>query len=167
MPFATDTSWPAGLTNIFDIARSGHGSFENRYYGPYNTMLFYYTVDFIVYLIVYRDQRPVFLVEIKDDAHILVPTKRKAADAQMRERYDELLHACPIPMLYGLSVLGTKMRVYCGNLADQTVAPSFVDTDPRYVLPNDYLGGEWSVDIMSQAGFSEMKRMINYIKSQA
>jgi hypothetical protein len=70
-------------------------------------------------------------------------------------------------MLYGLSVLGTKMRVYCGNLADQTVAPPFVDTDPRYVLPNDYLGGEWSVDIMSQAGFSEMKRMINYIKSQA
>ncbi|KAJ7498403.1 hypothetical protein B0H11DRAFT_819458, partial [Mycena galericulata] len=125
------------------------------------------TVDFIVYLIVFRDQRPVFLVEIKDDAHILVPTKRKAADAQMRERYDVLLHACPIPMLYGLSVLGTKMRVYCGNLADQTVAPSFVDTDPGHVLPNDYLGGEWSVDIMSQAGFSEMKRLINYIKSQA
>ncbi|KAF7371688.1 hypothetical protein MVEN_00025100 [Mycena venus] len=116
MSFDTDASWPVGLLRIFkfDIARTSHGSFENRYYGAYTKMLMYCfgegfdfvvapqapptdksrdTVDFTVYLIVFdvAQQRPVFLIEVKDDAHNLIPIKRKAADKQMREHYDELL----------------------------------------------------------------------------
>ncbi|KAJ7786882.1 hypothetical protein B0H14DRAFT_2956313 [Mycena olivaceomarginata] len=124
MLLTTDASWPVGLLRIFDIARTSHGSFENRYYGAYTKLLTYCfgegfdfvvapqapptdksreMVDFTVYLIV----APVFLIEVKDNGHNLIPTKRKAADEQMHGRYDELLCDCPIPLLYGLSVLGT------------------------------------------------------------
>ncbi|KAK7015230.1 hypothetical protein R3P38DRAFT_3400414 [Favolaschia claudopus] len=177
------------IVKIFDIARTSHGSFENRYYGAYTKLLTYCfgegfdfvvapqappnsqsreTVDFIVYFIVFdaAQQRPVFLIEVKDDEHNTIPTKRNAADEQMRGRYDELLRGCPIPLLYGLSVLGTCMRVYCGNKVHKTVMPSFVETDPRFVLPDDYLEGEWSVDILSPPGFSEMKRIVTFIKDE-
>ncbi|KAJ7022904.1 hypothetical protein C8F04DRAFT_1136463 [Mycena alexandri] len=190
MSFDTDASWPVGLLRIFDIARTSHGSFENRYYGAYTKMLTYCfgegfdfvvapqapptdksrdTVDFIVYFIVFdvAQQRPVFLVEVKDDAHNLIPTKRKAADEQMRERYDELLRDCPIPLLYGLSVLGTGMRVYCGNKARKAVTPPFVETNRHFVLPDDYLQDEWSVDILSPGGFSKMKQIVAYIKDES
>ncbi|KAJ7753727.1 hypothetical protein B0H16DRAFT_1316745 [Mycena metata] len=187
MPFATDTSWPVGLLRIFDIAGSARGSFENRYYGAYTKLLthcfghdFDFVVapqappddshdNFIVYLIVFDvpQQRPVFFLEVKDDGHNLIPAKREAADAQMRGRYNKLLHDCPIPLLYGLSVLGTGMRVYCGDKARRTVTPSFVETDWHFVLPAEYLQDQWSLDILSPGGFSEMKRIVAYIKGES
>ncbi|KAF8882865.1 hypothetical protein BD779DRAFT_1749785 [Infundibulicybe gibba] len=45
MPFLSDTTWPTGLLEIFDICsqelESRHGDFENRYNGPYNKLLTY------------------------------------------------------------------------------------------------------------------------------
>ena len=37
------------------------------------------------------------------------------ADKLMRDRYGLMLDNCPTPSLWGLSVLGTSARVYCGN----------------------------------------------------
>ncbi|KAK6974966.1 hypothetical protein R3P38DRAFT_3128456 [Favolaschia claudopus] len=179
MPFQSDAAWPPPLLTIFQIARNAHGSFENRYYGPYNKLLTYCfgdgfdfvvtpqapptensrdTVDFIVYLIVFSvdKQKPVFLIEVKDDAHRLFPTKRKAADEQMRLRYDDLIHECPLPFLYGLSVLALR----CVRVLE----PSLVEIDRRYLLPEDYLQDQWDVDILSPQGFQEMKRIISFIR---
>ena len=40
MPFATDTAWPADLLKFFEICRNERQQLENRYYGPYNTLLY-------------------------------------------------------------------------------------------------------------------------------
>ena len=71
MSFMTDTAWPDGLVALFNIRRQQQGSFQNRYYGPYDKLLNYCfgnsfsyhvapqsptrddsreTVDFIVYV---------------------------------------------------------------------------------------------------------------------
>ncbi|KAJ7033226.1 hypothetical protein C8F04DRAFT_957840, partial [Mycena alexandri] len=92
---------------------------------------------------------------------------RKSADEQMRGRYDELLRDCPIPLLYGLSVLSTARRVYCGETARKTVTPPFVETDRHFVLPDEYLQDRWSLDILSPRGFSEMKRIVAFIKDES
>ncbi|KAJ7471514.1 hypothetical protein B0H11DRAFT_2237417 [Mycena galericulata] len=99
MSFATDASWPVGLLRIFDIARTIQGS-ENRYHVP-PTENSRETADSTFYFIVFdvANQSPVFLIEVKDDGNNLFPTTRKAADEQMRRRYDELLHKCLIPLL--------------------------------------------------------------------
>ncbi|KAJ7471524.1 hypothetical protein B0H11DRAFT_2237426 [Mycena galericulata] len=164
MTFATDASWPVRLLRIFDIARTIH-----RYHGAYTKLLTYCfgedfdlvvapqvpptensreTVDSTFYFIVFdvAHQSPVFLIEVKDDGHNLFPTTRKAADEQMRR------------------VLGTGMRVYCGDKARQTVTPPFVETDRHFVLPNGYLQDQWSVDILSPRGFSEMKWIVAFVK---
>ncbi|KAJ6463529.1 hypothetical protein C8R45DRAFT_522406 [Mycena sanguinolenta] len=192
MPFDNDTSWPAGLLTTFDIApRNTIGtisftSWSNEpYYGPYNKLLAYcfgenfdfvvapqappidtskedlYLADLIVFNV---DQQPVLFVELGQS--IDIGHSRRKTDAVIRERFNELLRACPIPKLYGLGVHGTQARVYCGDKAQRTVRPPLVATDSKYVIPREYLANEWSVDILSDDGFSQMKEIVQYIKAE-
>jgi hypothetical protein len=72
------------------------------------------------------------------------------ADSQMRQRFDQMLPICAIPSLYGLSLLGTPLRVYCGDKVTGEVTPHFVDRpDVNRILPPDFLEGQWDLDIVS------------------
>ena len=67
--------------------------------------------------------------------------KRQRADTPMRERYDQMLPNCPIPQLYGLSLLETSFRVYCGDKVTGEVTPHFVGRpNADRILPPDFLG---------------------------
>ncbi|KAF8337875.1 uncharacterized protein EI90DRAFT_3040887 [Cantharellus anzutake] len=187
MPFSTDTSWPEFLLNFFEVVRQQNGSHRSRYPGPYNTLLNYsltkesFTlllcpqstldeilahdpVDFVVfYVITTAQQKPVLIAEIKDDRSDGLSTRLKA-DAQIRQRYDELLRHCPIPRLYGLSLLGTSLRIYCGHRDTGNITPRFVDRP--CVLPPDFLEGGWDLDILSPAGFNKMQEIVAYVKAE-
>ncbi|KAJ7888526.1 hypothetical protein B0H13DRAFT_1705862 [Mycena leptocephala] len=186
MPFTTDTAWPAALKTIFEVSRATPGSLEHRYYGPYDKLLNYCfdgfeyfvapqappredrteTIDFLVYLVVMNQRRqPVFLIEVQDDSHLAAPSKRAAADQRMRFRYDDLLYNCPIPILYGLSVIGTNMRVYTGDAATMTLNPPRVATSANRVLDRKYLQDAWKIDILSDEGFAKMKEIVTFIKT--
>jgi hypothetical protein len=82
----------------------------------------------------------------------------------MRARYDDLLYNCPLPKLYGLSVMGTNMRLYTGDAQKMTLDPPRVPTSPNHVLDRTYLENAWNVDILSAEGFAKMKQIISYIK---
>ncbi|GJJ06981.1 hypothetical protein Clacol_001179 [Clathrus columnatus] len=168
MPFSTDATWPKDLLTIFDIYRHHDDSDElpeNRYYGPYNKLLNYCfsdfiaphqhfgdltlsdTVDVIVFLIVFdANCRPVLFAEVKDDAWNTRPDFRLSADEQMRQRYDTMLSKCLIPRLWGLSLLGTSLRVYCGGVATNSIEPGFEDSQspdhnqPRFDKMKEIVG---------------------------
>jgi hypothetical protein len=72
------------------------------------------------------EQNPVLIVEIKDDRWANKADARRRADTKMRQLYDQMLHKCTMPQLYGLSLLGTSLRVYCGEKATGNVTPVFV-----------------------------------------
>ena len=190
MSFSTDTAWPQGFRTTFDICREQGKPFENRYYGPYDKLLNYCfgesfylvapqnppsdhddarreTVDFIVFLVVFdaKNHRPVLFAEIKDDGLAHQAGFRFKADDQIRRRYDAMFADCPLPRLWGLSLLGTSLRVYCGTVATRTVEPAFV---PR-PLPPDFLEGPgaWNIDILSPKGFKTMKKIIADIHAAA
>ena len=191
MPFATDTEWPQGLVKIFNIARKRNLEHESRYYGPYDRLFNYAIVegafnlllapqtspdedslrdsaDFVVFLVVLDDQqKPVLIAEIKDDAWANLPYKRQRADAQMRHQYEQVLLDCPIPRLYGLSLLGTSLRVYCGEKDTYSLIPHFVGPpNVDDLLPRDFLEGQWDIDILSQEGFNKMQEIVAYIKAE-
>ncbi|KZT11627.1 uncharacterized protein LAESUDRAFT_720878 [Laetiporus sulphureus 93-53] len=105
MSFDTATSWPPGLLTIFDHCRNRPTALENRYYGPFDKLLNYcfgssfdfyvapqnpptkLSRDSIVFLVVRdRNDKPVLLVEIKDDGWAQKAELRYRADIQMRER---------------------------------------------------------------------------------
>lgn len=86
----------------------------------------------------------------------------------MRQQYDQMLLNCPIPRLYGLSLLGTSLRIYRGDKVTGVVAPDFVDRPSAHrVLPPDFLEGEWDLDILSPEGLVKMQEIVAYIKAES
>jgi hypothetical protein len=183
MPFQQDSVWPAGLLTIFDHARAKNTMFENRYYGPYDKLLNYCfgdsfsfyvaplnltrddgrdSIDFVIFLVFNSNDKPVLLVEVKDDSWAQKAELRYRADKQMRDRYALMLDECPLPRLWGISTLGTSMRVYCGDSASYMIDPAPVprpEPSTRVLLPS-FLAGEWYLDIISQEGFVKMKEVV-------
>lgn len=127
-------------------------------------------VDFVVCL---RDrdgphanleQKPVIIVEVKDDQSANSATLRLQADEQIRIRFHQMLPNCPIPRLYGISFLGTSMRVYCGDTATGDVIPELIDNpDPDSVPPPDLLEGRWDIDVLSPVGAMRMHEVMWHI----
>ncbi|KAI9567858.1 hypothetical protein HD554DRAFT_2039258 [Boletus coccyginus] len=192
MPFSTDANWPQGLLDIFNVSRHRNKPFGSRYYGPYDRLFNYAivegsftfflspqtapdetsprdTVDFLVFMIVLnQNQQPVLVAEVKDDRWANEPNKRQKADAQIRQQYDQMLFNCPIPRLYGLSLLGTSLRIYCGDRDTGEVTPDFVGRPHEHrALPPHFLEGEWDLDILSPLGFAKMQEIVTYIKAEA
>jgi hypothetical protein len=183
MPFSTDNSWPAGLLNIFEICRKVNSPLENRYYGPYDKLINYCfgdsftffvapqhppdnatkeSIDFIVFLVVFDTlRRPVLIAEVKDDSWASNPGLRLEADEQLRRRYNIMLSDCPLPRLWGLSLLGTSVRVYCGDVAARVITPPYQARPHQdFVVPSGFLQGGWDLDILSQEGFNKMKEIV-------
>jgi hypothetical protein len=195
MPFSTDVNWPQGLLNIFsdlNVSRNQKAPLESRYYGPYDRLFNYAViegsftfflapqtapdetsardaVEFVVFMVVLNQElKPVLIVEIKDNRWANEPDKRQRADIQMHQRYDQMLANCPIPHLYGLSLLGTSLRVYRGNKVTGEVTPHFVGRpNADHILPPDFLGGQWDLDILSLDGLKKMQEIVAYIKAEA
>lgn len=192
MPFSTDMNWPQGLLDIFDISRNKNEPFDSRYYGPYDTLFNYAVtegsftfflapgtapdetspcdaVNFVVFMVVLnQEQKPVLFAEIKDDKWANEANTRQRADTQMRQRFDQMLPNCVIPRLYGLSLLGTSLRVYCADKVTDEVTPDYVGRpNMDRVLPPSFLEGQWGVDILSPDGFRKMQEIVAYIKAEA
>ncbi|KAJ3566567.1 hypothetical protein NP233_g6920 [Leucocoprinus birnbaumii] len=95
--------------------------------------------DFIVYIVVFNyDDEPVLLVEAKDDDWAHKAELRFRANKQMRDHFALVLDECPDPRLWGLSFLGTSMRIYCGDKMTHDITPP-VDPHPppadRILMP--------------------------------
>jgi len=187
MSFLTDNAWPAGLLTIFEQCRAEREAFENRYYGPYDKLLNYCfgsdftfyvapqsppnddsrdAIEFVVFLVVFNSKKkPVLLVEVKDDSWAHRAELRYRADKQMHDRYDLMLEVCPTPRLWGLSVLGTSMRIYAGDTRSFDVTPprSQRPRPQSRVLPANFLAGQWNLDILSQEGFDRVKEIVTDI----
>jgi hypothetical protein len=189
--FQTADQWPEGLINIFELARAASLNRENHCCGAYNKLLtycfpaddFHYfvsplylpasvsldTVAFVICLVVYNHGgKPVLFVEVKDDFWAASPGLRVKADGQIREKFDELLHECPLPELWAISVLGTSMRIYRGTKATLELHPLRVPRPHEdLVLSSNFLANEWQNDILSQAGFQAVKNIVADIKEAA
>jgi len=82
----------------------------------------------------------------------------------MRQCYDAMHADCPIPRLWGLNLLGTWLRVYCGDVHSGAVQPEFEYRPSHdHTIPRDFLAGAWSMDILSQEGFARMQEIVGDI----
>ena len=193
MPFSTDTMWPQGLLDIFESHRNQKcPPVEYLYFGPYIKLLNYAIVEdsfslfvtpqttydegsprdyapghFPTFLVVMnKEHKPILFVDIKPDNWADDGYCRQNADTQMRRWFDQIHYSCPIPRLYGLSLLGTSLRVYCTDKATDRITPPFVRNPGVDVMPSDFLQGQWSLDILSPEGLTKMQEIIGYIKAE-
>ena len=81
----------------------------------------------------------------------------------MRQRFDTFTAACPLPRLWGLSLLGTSLRVYVCDIVTGEIEPPFIEATgpaPDYIFNYDFLKGGWDADILSQEAFTKMKEIV-------
>ncbi|KAF7978180.1 hypothetical protein HWV62_1380 [Athelia sp. TMB] len=132
------------------------------------TLLFFFFLFFFFSFFLNQEQKSVLIAEVRDDRWPNQPDKRQRADAHIRQRYDQILPNCPIPRLYGLSLLETSLRVYCGDKVTGEVIPHFVGRpNANRILPPDFLAGQWNLDILFPDGLKKMQEIVAYIKAEA
>jgi hypothetical protein len=175
-------TWPAYLPRLFKIFRE-NGTGANRYNGPYQNLLHscFGTRNFMIapgaelntdrchksndFLVVYDlGYRPVLITEAKDDHWANSARLRFEADKRIRQQYDVLLPECPLPRLWGLSLLGTSVRFYVGDVATGEVEPGLISR-PGGNFPYNFLAGAWGTDILSHDGFDKMREIVHDINS--
>ena len=189
MSFLAANAWPVGLLNIFEHDRANRLTFEDRYRGPYDKLLNYcFGNDFtfcvglypqpeesreddpLVIFVVFHtpSDSPVLFLEAKDDSWAQKAALRFRADCHMRDRYNFMLSECSLPRLWGISVLGTSMRAYCGDTKEFHVCPEYTQhpRDWSHVLPSACLKREWETDILSQEGLDKMKEIVADVLTQ-
>ncbi|KAF9477780.1 hypothetical protein BDN70DRAFT_861334 [Pholiota conissans] len=187
MPFSTDTSWPPGLLKIFEPYRSKRPE-DYILFGHYDKLLNYcfgdsfeFFVlpqnplgddisrdidlgDFAAFLIVVdTERRPVLIAEVKDKEWAASENFRFEADKQLRRWYDFLSEDCVHPRLWGLSLLGTSVRVYSANTATGYIEPPYKGRTREGYIIKEFLKEEWNMDILSQKGFDKMKEIVEDI----
>ena len=194
MQSLTDATWHSGLQTTFKISRQEQPQPdppEARYYGAYNKLfsLYFDTISpypphFMVapnspplrlslrntdhpkvcFVVSDIRCRPVLVAEIKDDNWVDRADLRAEADDRIRQWVNAVLPDCRLPRVYGLSLLGTSLRVYVGNVATAEVEPAFATCpSPGRTPPNDFLEGAWNVDILSDEGVTKMKEIVGDI----
>lgn len=141
MPNLTNDTW---LDFILDIVNNAHHwppTHECWYYLAYNLLLTYcFQFDTLpICLLVYLQAPPyphslnridfivtscnpnggpLLFVKVKDDHWAESPTLQLQADQQMRQQLKDLWCKCQVPTLWGLSLLGTFLWIYCCNIAN-------------------------------------------------
>ena len=126
-------------------------------------------VDSMVFFVVFdADNRPFLVTEIKDDNWARNTGSRFEADQQLRRWYDAMFDACPLPRLWGSSLPGTSLRIYCGDAVTRTLTPPYQGRPHEdCILPPGFLEDEWNLDILSQEGFDKMKEIVTDITTVA
>ncbi|KAK0473601.1 hypothetical protein IW261DRAFT_685884 [Armillaria novae-zelandiae] len=122
-------------------------------------------IKFTTVFIVQRAFHPVFFLEIKPPGDYTNRSSRARADSQMRMRFYDLVDVVQLPVLHGLSALGSRLCLYSYNYANATLSPHHIPSrDPE--LMNDVAPvGWWNVDLLSEEGVAMLTEVSNEVKA--
>ena len=175
--------WDEFILEQFESALPLGEHDESQYYGPYTTLLTklfpaneHYmvvpqykrprqleSVDFTTIFVIQRRRHPVFFVEIKPAGHIHNYSSRAAADQQMRERVNTLRNDIEIPILYGVSAIGTKLCFYKYTKSTRQLEPKRLNDNDTFVVdtaPRE----RWDVDVLTDEGERKFRDVIGDVK---
>ena len=156
---------------------------ESEYYGPYCGLLHYLfpreehymvvpqykrpteltSIEFTTIFLIQRRKDPVFFLEIKAAGHIHRGSSRAAADKQMRERVNNLCDVVKIPVLYGVSAIGTKLCFYKYTKDTGRLEPELIPGHTKFVVdtaPRD----RWEFDVLTAEGERKVREVIGDVK---
>jgi hypothetical protein len=177
-------TWPAAILEGF-ASIPVTSTRESDYYAPYNGLLNHLfpisedylvspqhiepddrdAIDMAVLYMVERHRKVVFFLEIKPATHIMHMSTRAMADTQMRRRYKKLFEDS-IPILHGVSALGTRLCFYELDRDTRRVRPPSIAEDPECIT-DTAPAGRWDTDILTQEGEERIKAVVDSAKSIA
>jgi hypothetical protein len=160
MSFFTDTEWPPHMARNLRFSES-----DGNYHGFYNSLLFHVFHAFednawvtpekhcfnSLYLTIKDNAwNPILITHVGSDVS---PRGRVNADKYIRLKFAEHLSRCPQRRLWGLSFVGSSLRVYCGDIETHTVVPP----------AEDLVEGAWNIETLSPVGFALIKEIVREV----
>ncbi|KAL6308958.1 hypothetical protein BKA93DRAFT_724946 [Sparassis latifolia] len=175
--------WPNRVLAQFALVPPN--SRENEYYGPYNKLLNYlfppdspYTVvpqylqpasakgiEYVVLFEIVVENRPIFILEVKEPVDLEYVSARESADDQIRHCIEDLVGRCPIPTLHAVSAMGTRLCFYRQDTGPGAgpILPIGIARHPERV--NDVARAErWDCDILDPEGEARFRAVVEEIK---
>ncbi|KAH9957031.1 hypothetical protein BC827DRAFT_1228374 [Russula dissimulans] len=176
--------WSPKITRAFAAVKRGAVpiTHENQYYGPYNKLLNtlfppdsdfivspnYLPVDvdgaadFVVTFEVTLHQYHVLIIEVNPPQHLSFRSTREKADRQIRNRLVDLEGHTPLPILYGISAVGTRLCFYEFEKASRRTTPRFIPSDLEFatdVAPQE----RWDCDVLEADGEQRLRALATHI----
>ncbi|KIM37625.1 hypothetical protein M413DRAFT_76874 [Hebeloma cylindrosporum] len=174
------TVWPQPLLTRFATIPANPKEID--YYAPYNKLLNFlfppdgpFTVgpqthliaesrkciDFLVEYLVFWENVPVFILDIRAGPKLGLVSAREEADLQIRRRLRDLIDICPLPKLYAISAMGTKLCFYTAENGRAIIPPRIVADDQ---LVTDTAPVErWDCDVLEAEGAARLKALVHEI----
>ncbi|TFK37792.1 hypothetical protein BDQ12DRAFT_684694 [Crucibulum laeve] len=176
--------WPSYIKNAFEIITAG-ATHEYLFYGPYNTLLNFlfpaeegylmsawfrrphdgWPVDFTNAFLVLKSSHPVFFIQVKLPGDYESCSARASADEQMRMCFFDLADDIKLPVLYGASALGTRLRFYTYRSTNKLLSPHLIPEDSE-ANGSDVAPAElWNLDLFSDEGYTRVMQIVNEVKA--
>jgi len=163
---ATRMPWPAYVSNTFEAIPGGvNGATDNYMISPqFKRPPEGCSIGFTTVFIVQRAFHPVFFLEIKPPGDYTHRSSRAAADDQMRTRFFDLADVVELPVIHGVSALGTRLCFYSYTRDDNVLDPPRIPPDVERM--NDVApAARWNFDILSDEGVARMTHVANEVKA--
>jgi len=172
-------AWPDKIVSSFQKVPINPSAAD--FCGPYNKLLYTlfptdtdYTVtwhyppnsreatNFILLHEVLLEDKPVFVLELKPPQDLRYDSTRGDADEQIRRRLHDLRTECPLPILYGVSAMGTRLCFYEKH-RDGPIEPPRLPAHPE-LETNAAPQERWDCDILDDEGGRRFLSMVEEIK---
>jgi len=139
--------------------------------------------NFVLLHEVLLEDKPVFVLELKPPQDLRYPSTRGDADRQIRRRLHDLqswsllnfffflgialtafnnIAECPLPVLHGVSAIGTRLCFY-KKFLDWPIEPPFIPAHPD-LQTNGAPQERWDCDILDDEGERRFLSMVEEIK---
>ena len=124
------------------------------------------TIDYVVVCAILQHRLPIYFIEIKTRPALDRINRRGAADTQMRRRFEDIATSfehIPVPVLIGISAMGTRFATYRYRTNNQAITPAKIT--PNIELVNDTAPRWWwRHDILRRTGEAALRALANEVK---
>jgi hypothetical protein len=193
--------WPSFVVEQFSSIDRTNGD-EVIYYAPYRNLLNFAfpsseqfqitphflgplghtSIDFNTFYLVRKRHCPVLFLHMKTAAALGRRKSRAEADCDIREQLIRLTssQATPgwkdVPLLYGISTMGSQFRVYIHDRDTRTVTPSIMEVQDRQSQSQRRDSGSgsdsdapppsmWAHDLLNEEGEQVLMALIEEVKA--
>lgn len=179
--------WPTKISRAFATKGGRTGVIDNRYFSPYNQLLYtlfppdsdfcispnYYIppgstdpTDPVVSFEVTYHHQPILILVVMPPGHLSSVSTREAADKHIRRRFMDLSERALLPVLHGTIAMGTKLCFYEFRGPDlASITPRRVTSNteiPADVVPRDW----WDCDILEAEGEERLRSLVAQITEE-
>ncbi|KAI0029630.1 hypothetical protein K488DRAFT_55995, partial [Vararia minispora EC-137] len=107
-------------------------------------------------------QYPVLVLEIKPPHHLLLISTREVADRLIRRRLVDLSECSLLPVLYGISAMGTKLCFYELEKASRRMSPRRIFSDPR-LITDVAPKVRWDCNVLEASGEQRLRILATWL----